>query len=128
MPCRMLWVAGASVTSSDASPPRIASFCWTSGSTMIIAPIAPSPRDILHVCAKSITQTCKHTGEGEGRSKILIEASDSTVAYDRGEKIPRYAAIPEAWIVDLAQQIVPAAVIEVFSVGYEEKTSAPTAR
>jgi Uma2 family endonuclease len=39
---------------------------------------------------------------------ILIEVSDSTLAYDRGEKIPRYAAagVPEVWIVDLAQQMV----------------------
>ena len=39
---------------------------------------------------------------------ILIEVADSTIAYDRGEKIPRYAAagIPEAWIVDLTQQMI----------------------
>lgn len=33
----------------------------------------------------------------------MIEVSDSTLAYDRGTKLPLYAAagIPEAWIVDL---------------------------
>ncbi len=41
-------------------------------------------------------------------SLILIEVADSTVAYDRGEKIPRYAAagIPEVWLLDLPQQMI----------------------
>jgi Uma2 family endonuclease len=35
---------------------------------------------------------------------IVIEVSDTTLAYDRDVKMPLYAAagIPEAWIVDLA--------------------------
>ena len=39
---------------------------------------------------------------------LLIEASDSTLAYDRDVKLPRYAAagIPELWIVDLEHQQV----------------------
>jgi Uma2 family endonuclease len=39
---------------------------------------------------------------------LLIEVSDSTIAYDREEKIPRYASahIPETWIIDLAQQMI----------------------
>ncbi len=34
---------------------------------------------------------------------LLIEVADSSLAYDRGEKLPRYAAagIPEVWIADL---------------------------
>ncbi|HEY8291296.1 MAG TPA: Uma2 family endonuclease [Thermomicrobiales bacterium] len=34
----------------------------------------------------------------------MIEVSDSTLAYDRGTKLPLYAAagIAEAWLVDLA--------------------------
>jgi Uma2 family endonuclease len=37
---------------------------------------------------------------------LLIEVSDSTIAFDRNEKLPRYAAaqIPEAWIVDTEKQ------------------------
>ena len=39
---------------------------------------------------------------------LLIEVSDSTLAYDRDVKLPRYAAagIPELWIVDLERQQV----------------------
>jgi Uma2 family endonuclease len=39
---------------------------------------------------------------------IIIEVSDSTVQYDRTEKLPRYAAanIAEAWIIDVAQQTI----------------------
>ncbi|HEU4329179.1 MAG TPA: Uma2 family endonuclease [Roseiflexaceae bacterium] len=35
---------------------------------------------------------------------LLIEVADSTAAYDRNEKVPRYAAagIPEVWLVDIA--------------------------
>lgn len=40
--------------------------------------------------------------------RLLIEVSDSSAAYDRGEKLPRYAqaGIPEVWIVDVAAQQV----------------------
>lgn len=39
---------------------------------------------------------------------LLIEVADTSVAYDREEKISRYAAagVPEAWIVDLSQQLI----------------------
>lgn len=39
---------------------------------------------------------------------LVIEVADSSLAYDRGTKFPRYAAagIPEAWLVDLAAAIV----------------------
>ncbi len=39
---------------------------------------------------------------------ILIEVADTTLTYDRNEKIPRYAAagIPEAWIIDLTHQSI----------------------
>jgi Uma2 family endonuclease len=38
--------------------------------------------------------------------RLLIEVSDTTAAYDRAEKLPRYAqaGIPEVWIVDVAAQ------------------------
>lgn len=37
---------------------------------------------------------------------LLVEISDSTLRFDREEKLPRYAAaqIPEVWIVDVQQQ------------------------
>lgn len=39
---------------------------------------------------------------------IVIEVSDTTLAYDKGVKLPLYASfgISEAWIVDLAAEIV----------------------
>jgi Uma2 family endonuclease len=39
---------------------------------------------------------------------LVIEVSDTSLAYDRDEKLPRYAAagIPEVWIVDVAHDRV----------------------
>ena len=39
---------------------------------------------------------------------LLIEVADTTLKYDREEKMPRYAqaGVPEAWIVNLAEQLV----------------------
>ena len=39
---------------------------------------------------------------------LVIEVADSSLAYDRGTKFPRYAAagIAEAWLIDLAAGIV----------------------
>lgn len=39
---------------------------------------------------------------------LVIEVADSTVAYDRNRKIPAYgrAGISEAWLINLAEQIV----------------------
>ena len=39
---------------------------------------------------------------------LLIEIADSTLAYDRGIKLPLYAkyGVPEVWIVDLANNLV----------------------
>lgn len=39
---------------------------------------------------------------------LVIEVADSSLAYDRGTKFPRYAAasIPEAWLIDLSAGIV----------------------
>jgi len=46
---------------------------------------------------------------------LLIEVADSSLNYDRHEKLPRYAAagIPEVWIVDVAEDRY---VIEQYSV------------
>ena len=39
---------------------------------------------------------------------LVIEVADTSIAYDRDEKLPRYAmsGIPEAWLIDLNQQVV----------------------
>ena len=39
---------------------------------------------------------------------LVIEVADTSVEYDREEKMPRYAAaqIPEAWLVDISSEIV----------------------
>ena len=39
---------------------------------------------------------------------LVIEVSDSSLAYDQMEKLPRYAAagIPEVWIIDVARQTI----------------------
>jgi Uma2 family endonuclease len=39
---------------------------------------------------------------------LVIEVADTSIDYDRDEKLPRYAmsGIPEAWLIDLNQQVV----------------------
>jgi Uma2 family endonuclease len=39
---------------------------------------------------------------------LIVEVSDTTLRYDRGDKLPRYApaGVPEVWIVDLADEQV----------------------
>jgi Uma2 family endonuclease len=41
---------------------------------------------------------------------LLIEVADTSLPYDRGVKLPRYAAagVPEVWIVDLSADLVEA--------------------
>lgn len=39
---------------------------------------------------------------------LVIEVADTSINYDREEKLPRYAmsGIPEAWLIDINQQVV----------------------
>lgn len=39
---------------------------------------------------------------------LVIEVADTSINYDREEKLPRYAmsGIPEAWLIDVHQQVV----------------------
>ncbi len=39
---------------------------------------------------------------------LLIEVADTTLAYDRGIKLPRYAStgVPEVWIVNLPDEVI----------------------
>lgn len=43
-----------------------------------------------------------------GDTLILIEVANSSITYDRDEKLPRYAlsGIPESWLISIAQQTV----------------------
>jgi Uma2 family endonuclease len=45
---------------------------------------------------------------GPGDILLVVEVSDTTLAYDRDVKLPRYgrAGVPETWIVDLASRRV----------------------
>ena len=45
-----------------------------------------------------------HGGPGPADVLLLVEVSDTTLAYDRDVKVPLYAraGIPEVWLVDLA--------------------------
>lgn len=39
---------------------------------------------------------------------LVVEVADSSLEYDRDEKLPRYAAagIPEAWLADVDKQVL----------------------
>jgi Uma2 family endonuclease len=54
------------------------------------------------------TRDYRHSLPGPEDVLLLIEVSDTTLSYDRGVKLPLYAraAIPEAWIVDLTNEII----------------------
>src|SRR6266545_6108413 len=71
-PCWMLWVAGTSVTSSEASLPRIASFCWISGSMIIVVLIAPPPG--RNKCAAIIAWVGKAFSNPAARKAIRAQA------------------------------------------------------
>lgn len=50
----------------------------------------------------------RHRRPGPADITLLIEVSDTSVAYDRNIKMPRYAAagIREGWVVDLRHEVV----------------------
>lgn len=50
----------------------------------------------------------RHSLPGPEDVLLLIEVSDTTLSYDRNVKLPLYAraGVPEAWIVDLANETV----------------------
>jgi len=50
----------------------------------------------------------RHELPGPEDILVVIEVAGSTLEYDRDEKIPRYAkmGIPEAWLVDVNDQVV----------------------
>src|SRR6266508_135795 len=72
IPCWMLWVAGTSVTSSEPSLPRIASFCWISGSMIIVVLIAPPPG--RNKCAAIIAWVGKAFSNPAARKAIRAQA------------------------------------------------------
>src|SRR6266511_2673750 len=65
----MLYVSCTSVTSSEASPPRIASFCWTSGSMIIVVLMATHP----------IKQMCCYYSMGVQDRRYLLPLSSNTI-------------------------------------------------
>ena len=60
---------------------------------------APEP-DIAVIRFRSINDLVTVTPE---EIYLLVEVADSSLAFDRGTKLPRYAAagIPEVWIANL---------------------------
>jgi Uma2 family endonuclease len=63
----------------------------------------PEP-DIMLLKPAADDYTSRHPRPGD--VFLLVEVSDSTLAYDREEKLPAYAraGVPEVWIVNLNEQ------------------------
>ena len=51
---------------------------------------------------------CAQDHPHPGDVLLVIEVADTSLGYDRDEKMPRYAAanVAEAWLIDVAGQIV----------------------
>ena len=60
------------------------------------------------VVARRRTDYYAHRHPEAGDVLFVVEVADSSLAYDQVEKAPRYAAagIPEAWLVDVAGEMV----------------------
>jgi Uma2 family endonuclease len=69
----------------------------------------PQP-DVILLKARDYLKQKHHPGPED--IMLVIEVSDSTVTFDRRQKIPRYAraGIPEAWLVN-----IPKGVVEVYT-------------
>lgn len=65
----------------------------------------PEP-DILLLRPRSDFYAAAHPGPAD--VLLLVEVADTSLEYDRGEKLALYAeaGIPEVWIVDLAHEVV----------------------
>ena len=66
------------------------------------------PQPDLVVARRSGAYARRHPGPGD--VLLVVEAADSSLRYDRLEKIPRYggAGVPETWLVDVAAGTVTA--------------------
>ena len=60
------------------------------------------------VLVRRRTDTYRGGVPGPDDTLLVIEVSDTTLAYDRDVKVPRYAAagIPETWVIDLTGERV----------------------
>ena len=65
----------------------------------------PEP-DLMLLRPESGDYTRRHPGPND--VYLLVEVSDATLAFDRGEKLPAYgrAGIPEVWIVNLFDETI----------------------
>lgn len=84
------------------------------GSAAILAPqnpvslsehLEPQP-DVVLLRSRSDFYSTAHPGPRD--LLLVVEVADSSIEYDRGIKVPRYAraGIPEVWLVDLTARLV----------------------
>ena len=66
------------------------------------------PQPDLSVARRARAYRNRHPDAGD--LLLIIEVADSSLQYDRGEKVPRYgkAGIPETWVVDVDARTVTA--------------------
>ena len=66
------------------------------------------PQPDLSVARRKQAYTNRHPDADD--LLLVIEVSDSSLQYDRGEKVPRYgkAGVPETWLVDVSARTVTA--------------------
>ena len=66
------------------------------------------PQPDLSVSRRTQAYTHRHPDASD--LLLVIEVSDSSLQYDRGEKVPRYgkAGVPETWVVDVSARTVTA--------------------
>ena len=64
------------------------------------------PQPDLSVARRTQAYTNRHPDAGD--LLLVIEVADSSLQYDRAEKVPRYgkAGVPEIWLVDVAARTV----------------------
>ena len=71
-----------------------------------LPPLSEPQPDLALLKPRADYYRSKHAGADE--MLLIVEVSDTTLAYDRDVKIPLYArhGIPEAWVIDLNTQAV----------------------
>lgn len=80
-------------------------YAGTRGPDMITSAAAPRRASSLaRVFRVSVTDYYRSAHPGPADVLLLVEVADSSLAYDREIKLPRYAraGIPEVWLMDLA--------------------------
>ena len=74
---------------------------WPHGNPIILSEEDEPQPDLTLV--KPRTELYRKAQPGPGDVVLVIEVADTSLAYDRGKKLVRYAmaGVPEVWIVDL---------------------------